>query len=123
MKILFKLIDFAPPAPPISVSEAMDTETLVLISSPSGWFGEWHPSPQRQYIFIISGVLEVEVSDGEVRRFEPGNMIIVEDTTGKGHRSRVVSDERCCCASIKLKSFNMLSRYDIHTVDDAEVWQ
>jgi mannose-6-phosphate isomerase-like protein (cupin superfamily) len=103
-RILFQLADFAPPAPPISVSDPIDTKTFVILSSPSGWYGDWHPTPNRQYIFIISGMLEVEVSDGESRIFKPGQTILVEDTTGVGHRSRVVSKERVYCIAITLGS-------------------
>jgi hypothetical protein len=33
------------------------------------------------------------VSDGEVRRFAPGRIILVEDLAGKGHASRVVAPQ------------------------------
>jgi len=101
-QILFELIDYAPPAPPISVSEIISAEGVVFLSSPSGWFGDWHPAPRRQFIFILSGELEVEVSDGEVRRFGPGRICLVEDTVGKGHISRVVSTERAFLAAVPL---------------------
>jgi hypothetical protein len=42
----------------------------------------------------MAGVLEIEVSDGEVRVFRPGDMILVEDTSGRGHISRVPGEER-----------------------------
>jgi len=103
LEIAFNLADFAPPAPPISVSQPINAEAMVFISSPSGWFGDWHPTPNRQYIFMMSGVLEVEVSDGEIRRFKPGDIIFVEDTTGKGHVSRVVGKDRVYCAALTLK--------------------
>lgn len=93
-ELTLELVDFAQPAPPISVSEVIDTDGVVIISSPSGWYGDWHPAPRRQFLFCLSGAVEVEASDGEVRRFGPGSVILVEDTVGKGHVSRVVSSER-----------------------------
>jgi len=60
------LADFAPPALPISVSDPINTEAFVIISSPSNWFGDWDPSPDRQYIFMISGELEAESLDLEM---------------------------------------------------------
>ena len=45
-------------------------------------------------MFCLSGILEVEVTDGEIRRFGPGAVILVEDTTGKGHVSRIIGEER-----------------------------
>ncbi len=99
----FQLVDYAPPAPPISVTEVLGAEGVSFISSPSGWFGDWHPAPRRQFIFMLAGELEAEVSDGEVRIFKPGDIVLVEDTTGQGHISRVVSKERAYLAVVPLK--------------------
>lgn len=93
-ELSFELMDFAPPAPPISVSPKFNADGLVVISSPPGWQGDWHPAPRRQLMFCLSGILEVEVTDGEIRRFGPGSVALVEDTTGTGHISRVIGDER-----------------------------
>ena len=102
-KVDFKLVDYAPPAPPISVSKVQDAEGVLFISSPAGWYGDWHPAPRRQLMFCLTGELEVKVSDGETRRFGPGCPILVEDTSGKGHISRIVGSERCFMAAIPLK--------------------
>lgn len=51
----------------------------------------------------ISGKLDVEVSDGEIRAFGPGSIILVEDTTGKGHISRAISNERVYMAVVPLE--------------------
>ncbi|MGD9347962.1 MAG: cupin domain-containing protein [Candidatus Aminicenantes bacterium] len=99
----FQLVDYAPPAPPISVSAALVAESVNFISSPSGWFGNWHPVPQRQFVFMLAGTMEVEVSDGEKRKFLPGDVLLVEDTSGMGHISRVVSKERAYLAVVPLK--------------------
>ncbi len=98
----FQLIDYAPPAPPISVTEAMAAENVSFISSPAGWYGDFHPAPQRQYVFVLIGELGVEVSDGEKRKFGPGSFVLVQDTWGKGHRSWVKSVQRCYCAVVPL---------------------
>lgn len=98
----FELIDYAPPAPAVSVSEPTPAEAIVYLSSPSGWNGDWHPAPRRQMIFCLSGEMEVEVSDGEVRTFVPGAFLLVEDTTGTGHITRVVSRDRAYLAAVPL---------------------
>lgn len=99
----FALVDFAPPAPPISVTGFMDAESVGLISSPSDWYGDWHPAPRRQLMFMLAGELEVRVSDGEVRRFGPGATILVEDITGQGHTSKVVSEDRVFMTTVALR--------------------
>ena len=84
--------DFAPPAPPLEVSEIVEARHGFLRAAP-GWFGDWHPTPARQWMCLLSGVLEVSVSDGETRRIAPGAIVLLEDTTGRGHATRVVSEE------------------------------
>jgi oxalate decarboxylase/phosphoglucose isomerase-like protein (cupin superfamily) len=58
---------------------------------PSGWEGDWPPTPRRQIFFWLAGEVEITVSDGEVRRFPAGTVLLVEDTTGRGHYSRTVA--------------------------------
>jgi hypothetical protein len=36
----------------------------------------------------MDGEIEIETSLGEKRVFKHGDVLLVEDTTGKGHRSR-----------------------------------
>ncbi|MDA0663355.1 MAG: hypothetical protein O3B08_11040 [Proteobacteria bacterium] len=55
--------------------------------------GDWHTAPQRQYVMFLRGETEIEVSDGEKRIFRTGDVFLVEDTTGKGHRNRRLSPE------------------------------
>lgn len=84
--------DFAPPAPPLLVSEPVPAEQAVLFTAPAGWYGDWHPTPRRQYYVQCSGELEVQVGDGETRRLHPGDIVLLEDTTGRGHTTRVIGD-------------------------------
>ena len=48
---------------------------------------------RRQMHIYVEGEVEAEVSVGEVRRGSPGTVVLMEDTTGKGHKSRVVGDK------------------------------
>lgn len=52
---------------------------------------DWHNAPQRQYIFMLEGSVDVEIGDGTVRRFGPGDVLLAEDTAGRGHISRAVN--------------------------------
>jgi hypothetical protein len=49
-----------------------------------------HPAPRRQFIVQLAGEVDVEASDGEVRRMGPGTVVLVEDTAGPGHVTRPV---------------------------------
>ena len=54
--------------------------------------GEPHVAPRRQLVVHLAGRSEVEVSDGEVRAFGPGDVVLVEDVAGKGHITRELGD-------------------------------
>jgi hypothetical protein len=47
-----------------------------------------HVAPARLIIVHLEGAVEVEASDGEIRRFGPGEAVLVEDIAGKGHITR-----------------------------------
>ncbi len=53
---------------------------------------DWHTAPQKQYIILLDGEIEIEVSDGERRKFAGGDILLVEDISGKGHRTRTVDN-------------------------------
>lgn len=53
---------------------------------------DWHTAPREQYIIML-GQVEIEVSDGERRVFGSGDIVRVEDTTGKGHKSKAVNGQ------------------------------
>ena len=55
--------------------------------------GDWHTAPRRQYVITLSGQAELEVSGGKKIRVGPGHIDLVEDTTGKGHITRVTGTE------------------------------
>ncbi len=95
-------MDFAPPAPPINLSPYNSATRYAFCVFPSGWYGDWHPAPHKQIFFILSGESEARVSDGEVRQFGPGSVLLVEDTWGKGHVSRVVGEDDMVVAVVQL---------------------
>jgi hypothetical protein len=79
--------------PPAEVTEAVPAEHAFMLRIPAGWYGEPHPAPRRQLMVVVSGCVEATASDGETRRFTPGSAILLEDTTGQGHRSRAIDGE------------------------------
>ena len=103
VEIEFKSVDFAPPALPLDISEFRPAESCSLLRGSEGWYGDWHPAPYRQLHFYLAGEIEAETSDGEVRRFGPGSITLVEDTSGKGHRSRIVGSTDALIAVVKLE--------------------
>ena len=48
---------------------------------------DWHPAPRRQYIINLDAGVKITASDGEARFIAAGEVILVEDISGKGHLS------------------------------------
>jgi len=51
---------------------------------------DFHNAPQRQYLVLLDGAIEIETSLGDKRIFNTGEVLLLEDTTGKGHRTKNV---------------------------------
>ena len=49
---------------------------------------DWHTAPRRQYIVNLESGVKITASDGESRVIGTGEVLLVEDTTGKGHVSQ-----------------------------------
>ena len=86
------LNDYAPPAPPLELSESSKATQFGFMKAPAGWQSDWHPSSARSLFVVLSGEWEVTASDGQSKRFQVGEVLLVEDSSGKGHTSRVISE-------------------------------
>jgi len=98
------LTEYAPPAPPLELSDMKPATQFGFMNAPAGWSSGWHPSSARNLFFVLTGEWEVRASDGESRRFEVGDVLLVDDTTGKGHSSRVISETDSLAAMVELTS-------------------
>ena len=74
------------------LSEPFAATSVVFRENDPGYDFDWHCAPQRQFIVLLDGEIEVEVTSGEKRRFTGGDVVLVEDTTGTGHRTRTIGD-------------------------------
>ncbi len=65
--------------------------TGIIFRETSGDYDlDWHPAPRRQYIINLDGAVTITASDGEARTISAGEVILVEDISGKGHLSKAV---------------------------------
>ena len=46
---------------------------------------DWHTAPDRRFAMNIIGDLRVTTSDGKQHHIGPGDLVFLQDTTGKGH--------------------------------------
>ncbi|MDQ0143148.1 cupin domain-containing protein [Cupriavidus necator] len=93
---------FAPPARAFWVSPLEEAARQGFLVVPAGWVGALHPSPLRMWIFVLGGAMEFEASDGERRALPTGSALLLEDTTGKGHASKVVGTADAMLAVVQL---------------------
>jgi len=93
---------FAPPALPFSVSPLEQASQCGFLHLPAGWVGEAHPSPIRMWIFVLQGQMRFEASDGAWRDIAPGSGLLLEDTHGRGHSSRVTGGGPATLAAVRL---------------------
>lgn len=89
----FQRTDLVPPAPPVLMTELAGASRYGFELVHPGWHGDPHPVPQRLLAVYLSGAGSIEASDGEVRELTPGMILLAEDTSGKGHTSRVTGSE------------------------------
>lgn len=74
------------------LSEIVPATGIIFRETDADYDYDWHPAPCRQFVVLLEGAIEIEVGDGEKRRFEGGDVLLLEDTSGKGHRTRTVDD-------------------------------
>ena len=63
----------------------------------------WHNAPRRQYVVTLAGAVEIGLGDGSLHRFGPGDVILAEDLTGKGHTTEAVGQEAWMVMIVPLK--------------------
>jgi quercetin dioxygenase-like cupin family protein len=51
---------------------------------------DWHTAPRRQFAINMTGELEVEITSGRRERIGAGDLVFLEDVTGKGHVTRAL---------------------------------
>jgi hypothetical protein len=73
------------------VSDELEAASFNFAAFRDDYAFEAHTAPRRRMIAILSGAIEVETSDGEVRTLGPGSLLLAEDLTGRGHKSRAIS--------------------------------
>ncbi|MEP7327621.1 MAG: hypothetical protein ABI777_00315 [Betaproteobacteria bacterium] len=79
--------------------------------SPIGFAFPFHCSPKPQWVFILSGVMEIGLQDGSARQFGPGEHFLSADTLPAsvtfdpkihGHRSAQVGPEPLVTLFVKV---------------------
>lgn len=75
------------------LSEMIPVEGIIFREVEPAYDYDFHNAPQRQFLVLLDGEIEIETSLGEKRIFRAGEILLLEDVTGKGHRTRNVQQK------------------------------
>lgn len=85
------------------LSSRVPVNGLIFREVPPDYDLDWHPAPRRQYIVNLDAGVKLTASDGESREIGAGEIVLVEDTWGKGHLSRALGGKLRHCLFITLE--------------------
>jgi hypothetical protein len=71
-------------------SAVLSAQSAMVTDMPEGLYQDWHPASRRQLLFVLSGTLEIETSDGKKHRCGSGEVFLADDVGSRGHRSRTI---------------------------------
>ncbi len=71
-------------------SEAFASPTVRVYEAPPRMFQDWHNAPTRQLCIMLTGVWQIGTTDGEKRRWGPGEVFMPDTVEGRGHTSEVL---------------------------------
>ena len=75
------------------LSERLPATGIIFRETGGDYDLSWHPAPRRQYIINLDAGVELTASDGESRKIGAGEIVLVEDTSGKGHLSKSINHQ------------------------------
>jgi quercetin dioxygenase-like cupin family protein len=90
------------PTGPRGISAPQDAKSVVFMTLAPGFQEDFHNARQPSIFINISGKGEIGVGSGETRMVGPGDIVLCEDTTGQGHKMKVVGDKPRVMAYIAL---------------------
>ena len=88
---------------PIGRLSSLQPATGIVFREVGGDYDyDFHNAPRRQYVVNLDAAVDIEVGDGTRRRIGPGEILLAEDTTGRGHRSIAVAGKPRRCLFVTL---------------------
>ncbi|MGF1584392.1 MAG: hypothetical protein ACFCUM_03650 [Bacteroidales bacterium] len=75
------------------LSDSWNVREVIFRSNDAGYDWNMHNAPDRQFIILLDGEIEITSSLGESRIFKGGDVILVEDIVGKGHKTRNIKKQ------------------------------
>ena len=85
------------------LSERFPATGIIFRQGPPTYELDWHPAPRRQYIINLDAGVEITASDGEARIIGAGEVVLVEDISGKGHLSKAINAQIRHCIFVPVE--------------------
>jgi hypothetical protein len=95
-------VEFVETSPSGRLSKRLPVSGIIFREVPPTYDLDWHPAPRRQYIINLDNGVQITASDGEERIIGAGEVLLVEDTTGKGHLSKAINERIRHCIFVAL---------------------
>lgn len=76
------------------LSKKMNVSTIQFRENNADYNWDFHNAPARQFIILLDGSIEITTSLGVIRSFTAGEILLVEDNLGKGHKTRNLLNTR-----------------------------
>jgi hypothetical protein len=95
-------VEWVEETPSGKLSRRLPASGVIFRQVPPTYDLDWHPAPRRQYIVNLDAGVQITASDGESRIIAAGEVLLVEDTTGKGHLSKAVGEQIRHCIFIPI---------------------
>lgn len=96
-------IEWTSESPSGRLSTRRPATGIIFRQVPPTYDLDWHPAPRRQYIINLDAGVEITASDGERRVIGAGEVILVEDVSGRGHRSKAVDGKLRHCIFVPIE--------------------
>lgn len=74
------------------LSSRIPVKNLIFRTVKPDYDFDFHNTPQKQYIILLDGEIEIETSLVVKRTFKEGDILLMEDTEGKGHKTRNIDN-------------------------------
>ncbi|ACC76073.1 hypothetical protein PPMP20_18560 [Paraburkholderia phymatum] len=86
----------------VSLSSPQACESVLLHEFDSDYFLGWHNPPSKQYVFVLAGVLEIDLGNSvAAQRFAAGAVFLAGDLHGKGHTTRAIEAGRALVVNLR----------------------
>ena len=95
-------IEYGEMTPSGRLSERFPATGLIFREVQPSYDLDWHNAPRRQYIINLDNGVQITASDGEARVIAAGEVILVEDVTGKGHLSKAINQQLRNCLFVPI---------------------